>query len=474
MNKGLFSGWKDVFSFTFKQGVSGKGFKAVTLGLAVGLLVVGMAISIIMAFVQKKEATEVSPIEKVYVIDESGLELLYLDGFAESFGEEYPNLSFVTDFDSKQETAEANLENTSETKKRTVQEANLAILQEMMGEEPHDSDISGQYDVILHIGKADEGYLMTLYIPELSLMEEEDGEDFLADVTIVMEQSKLISSGISMDKLVLAMSGVDSTILNAGEQEKSIGEHLVAMLLPMLLMFFMYMMNLVYGQSIGNTVSVEKTSKLMEMILTLTRPYGLIFGKIFAMTSIAIMQMVLWLGCLVGGFFVGDMLAKQLVYAAYNNVILEVFELLGSQNGSTAFSVGAVLLAVFTICLSFLFYCVLAGMIASFATKAEDLAQVMSYYQLTMIAGFFGSYMLPLQEKEWINTILRIVPITSAYLLPGDIIVGNITVWMGLLYVAILLACTLVLVVVAGKVYKNQLFYKGSSWKDRFKRKKKG
>lgn len=447
MNKSLFSGWNHVFSFTFKQGVSGKGFKAVTIGLGLALFLIGGAISVIMAVMQQKDATEVSPIQKVYVVDESGLDVLYLDGFMESFGEEYPELSFVTGMSSVEEANEA-------WKLYTL-----------------DNDIHEPKDVILHVGKAEKGYLMTLYLPEQSEVEEDEAEDFLEDVTIVMEQSKLFSSGIATEKLVLAMSGISTTFLDAGEQEKSLGEELVAMLLPLILVFFMYMMFLLYGQSIGNIVSVEKTSKLMEMILTLTRPYGLIFGKVFAMTVIAILQIVLWMVCFVVGFIVGDVIAGQL-YSEYNNVVLEALRLLGGQEGSTAFTAGAVVLAIFVICLAFLFYSMIAGLVASFATKAEELAQMMAYYQLIMIAGFFGAYMGPLQEKEWLNTLLRIIPVTSAYILPGDIMVGNITVWQGMLYAGILLVTTLVLVVVTGKVYKNQLFYRGSSLKDRFKRKK--
>jgi len=454
MNKGLFSGWREVFSFTFKQAVNAKNFKAVTIGLAVVLFVVGFAISALMAFVQQKDASKVSPIETVHVIDESGLELLYLDGFLQNNQRAYPDIQFVT------ETG-------------TVEEVNAAILAQIPENASDEEPVAGQNDVILRISEEGEGYLMALYIPEFSLIKEGEGEDFLEDVMMVMEQSKLVSSGIPMEKLMIAMSGISTSMLDAGEAEKSIGEELVSMLLPMLLMFFIYMMNLIYGQSIGNIVSVEKTSKLMEMMLTMTRPYGLIFGKIFAMTGIAILQMVVWLGGLIAGFLIGDMVAQRTIYPAYNNVLLEVFRLLGSQEGSTAFSAGAFALAFITVCVSFLFYCVLAGMIASFATKAENLAQVMSYYQILMMLGFFGAYLVPLEAGEGMKTLLRIFPVTSAYMLPGDLVVGNVTVLQGILYMSVLVVTTIVLVIISGKVYKNQLFYKGSKWTDRFKRKNK-
>lgn len=453
MNKSMFSGWRHVFSFTFKQGTEGNRFKAVTIGMALFLLLGGMAISIIMAFGQKSDDEEVSPIEVVHVIDESGLDTLYLDGFLEAYKEDYPTLTF--------KTATGTVEQVWGTLEKTA-----------VGEEADEN--AAEPDMILHLTKEEEGYGMSLYMQESASLSEGDGEEFLDDLMIVMEQSKLLSSGIGMEKLVYVMSGVNWTMLDAGEQEKSVGEELVSLLLPMILMFFIYIMNLVYGMSIGNVVSSEKTSKLMEMILTLTKPYGLIFGKIFAMASIAIMQMFLWIACFVGGFFAGDFVAKEMVYPEYNNIILDVFELIANQEGSTAFTAGAFVVSIVTVCIGFLFYCVIAGTCASFATKAEDLAQCMAIYQLIMIGGFFGAYMLPsMQGDEFINTILRIVPITSAYMLPGDLVVGNVSVGWGCLYMGILLLTTLVLLVIAGKVYKNQMFYRGQSVLARFKKKKK-
>lgn len=445
MNKNLFRGWKDVFSFTFLQGMNGKNFKLTTLGLTLALFAIGMAISILLAHGQKKDAMELSPIEKVHIIDESEIQVLYLDGFVQTYQEEYPSLSFVKE-------------------EGTLREINEQMLQE--------ADEEGSKDVILQITKENEGYKMTLYLPQNTVLKKSEAEDLLDDISIVMEQSKLISSGIPMEKLILVMSNISTNILDAGEAEKSLGEELVAIFLPMICMFFIYMMNLVYGQGIGSTVSVEKTSKLMEMMLTLTQPYSLIFGKILSTTCIAILQTVLWVGGLVSGFLLGDVLAKEIVYAEYSNDLLEIFRLLNEQEGSTAFSIGAFVVAFLTICLAFLFYCFLAGLVASFASKAENLAQTMGYYTIIMVLGFFGAYLLPLKEKEWLNTLLRICPITSAYMLPGDIVVGNITVMESIFYVSILLVTTIVLVVVTGKIYKNQLFYRGTDFKDRLKKRK--
>ncbi len=283
MKKGLFCGWKDVFSFTFKQGTAVKGFKNSTVGIAALMLIIGLAISTVMAFVQKKDAAKVSDIEKVYVIDESGLEVLYLDSFVQEYAESFPKVVFES---SGQD---------------------IKTLAAQLGE-------NAPFDVILQITRQEEGYLLSLILPMGCKISESDGEDLNDALLMSIEQSKLLSSGIPMEKLVTAMSSVTVTEIDAGEEERSVGEELVAMLLPMIIMFVMYFMVLIYGQSIGNIVSVEKTSKLMEMLLTLTRPYGLIFGKVLAMTTVAILQMILWIAALVGGFFLGHVIAGNYIY----------------------------------------------------------------------------------------------------------------------------------------------------------------
>lgn len=441
MKKKAFYGWRHIFDFTWKQAVNAKGFKSATVILAMILLIVGLAISTIMAYAQKESEEETSPIETVRIVDESGLEILFVDSFAELNKEDYPNL------------------------KLEIMAADWQKVVTTLGTE-HPRDL------IVRITHEEEVYRLTAIIPNESELTESDAEDFLGDFQICLEQSKLLSSGIEMDKLVYAMSGVSTELTVAGDEEKSAGEYLVSMLVPMLVIFVLYMMTLLYGQSITNVVSVEKSSKLMEMMLTMVRPEALIFGKIAATVLVALLQLGLWITCLVVGFFGGHLIAENMIYPEYNNVILEVFKLMQNQDGSTAFTVGAVVLFLVALCIGFLFYSVIAGLIASFASKMEEVAMCNAYYQFAVIAGFIGSYMLPLQEKDWLNTILRIVPITSAFLLPGDILVGNVVVWQGLLYLLLLLVFTLLIVYMAGKVYKSQVFNRGMSVFEKLKKKK--
>ncbi len=415
-----------------------------TVGVGLILLVVGMAISIIMAFVQKSEDKYVSEVETVYVVDDSGLDTLYVEGFSQDKPEKYPNVSF---------------------------DKNCKSVEEALS---YAANGNGN-DAVIHITEeqqnGEKGYLLTVYVPENGALGESDADTLGEDFSMCMSHSKLLSSGISYDKVFFALSGVDSDVLIAGEEPKSMGEQMVQMFLPMLLMLFMYMITLMYGMSIGTTVSIEKSSKLMETMLTFIKPYGLIVGKVFAMAIAGIIQIAAWAGGFVAGFFAGDYVAKTYIYDEYENVIIQIMKLLGQESG--AFTVGSVLLGAALFLVGFILFCALAAFFSSFSGKSEELGQANGAYSIALVASFFAAYMLPLQENEFINVILRLFPTTAAMKLPGDVIVGNIPVWQGGLYGALLLVCTVAMCVISGVIYKKLIFNRGKSLKDFFGKKSK-
>lgn len=431
MNKGNFTGWKDVFSFTFRQNITEK-YKKATIILALILLVGGMSISVIMGLVQKKNATKVSPIETVYVIDDSELAMLQLELQGDEMKKAFPKVTFDYSFASMEEAQE-----------------------KLKGED--------NANAILHIQHQKDSYVMELFVNKKGEVSEGQGNDLLNALRSNMEISKMMSSGIPAETLVLVVSGVDVSQVTAGETEKGLGEELVRMLFPMVFIIMLYMMTIIYGMAMGNAVSVEKTSKLMEMMLTMTKPYSMILGKIVAMTATSLIQAFIWIGSFAVGFFAGDLVTKQVIYEDYNNVLIEVFHIIAQQDGSKAFSAPAVVLALFAMCVAVLFYFLLAATFGSFATKPEDLGQSMGFYQIAVMLGFFGSYLVPMQETPWLTNLMRFIPFTSAFLLPGDIFVGNVKLWQGGLFVLLLFAFTLALVFVAGKVYMSQIFYRGEN-----------
>ena len=427
MSKSMFAGWKDVFEFTFAQTAKGK-FKKKTLITAIVALIIGAAISVIMALVQKDTSVKELPIEKIFVINQSDLNLYDFGAFAVN-KDKYPKAQFIETEDEAEALA--------------------------------NSDEVGVNDVILELKNTDEGYEANLILPVSTELGKSQGNLFLDDFAAVIETAKIMSSGIEEEKLAAALSEVKVDTIIADEEVKSIGEQVLSDILPMVIMMVLYFVILIDGINMGNAVSVEKTSKLMEMMLTMTRPYALIFGKITALTATAIIQIAVIIVSFVGGFFAGDLVGRSVIFAGYDNYILDVMMAMKSVETSKAFGAGSIILFAIAIVLSILFFFMLAATTGSFGEKTEDVAIYMSYFQLATIGGFIAAILLPLKNIPWASTLLRIVPISSAFILPSDILLGKVTPVAGVLYILLLAIFTIVAVLIAGKVYMNRIFYRG-------------
>lgn len=75
--------------------------------------------------------------------------------------------------------------------------------------------------------------------------------------------------------------------------------------LPYLNIMVLYFFVLIYGQSLAQSVIMEKTSKLMESFLVSVRPTAMIMGKLTAVCLCGVLQLGLWILCLIGGFYLG-------------------------------------------------------------------------------------------------------------------------------------------------------------------------
>lgn len=430
MNK-LFKGWKDVFTFTFQQAIKVKSFKTATILISVLLFLVAVLANVLPAAFSDSEEDNSSLIETVYVKNETDFAQFTFDGFAEFAGEEFQDTVFKTTTDSIE-----NLKTTLE------------------GEE--------SCDIILSMTKGEEGYDFEVHIPTVSFLSTEDCNSFLNQSIAYFQNQMILYSGISQEALAFASLPINHTSFFDGEEDDTIGQVMLQIFAPMVFGLILYIMILLYGQSVAKSVISEKTSKLMETLLTTIKPYALITGKVLAMFAVAMMQFIIWVGIAVGGFFLGDFLAGK-ISPEHTNFLLDTLSFM-NDNGIFAFTIPAIILSILTVVLAFLFYCSLAGAVSSTLTSAENLSQGMSLFQLPVIFGFLASYMLPLYgAEETLLTVLRFIPFTSAFMLPSDILLGNISIGLSCAMIAVLLIATIAMMLLTGKVYKDKVFYRGKN-----------
>ena len=115
-----------------------------------------------------------------------------------------------------------------------------------------------------------------------------------------IESQKLTKAGI--DKKVLADSRANvssETYSLTADGEKS-SNSLVATFLALFLAFLMYVVVFVYGAQIMRGVLEEKTSRIVEVIISSVKPIELMMGKIIGVGLVGLTQFMLWIVLTIG------------------------------------------------------------------------------------------------------------------------------------------------------------------------------
>lgn len=427
--KNNFRGWKTVFDFTFRQSTKGAAFKVVTVLMAL-VIIVGFALINIFVAKPDDNKVEISPVKTVFVLDESGLQPTDFRLYNQELSsEQYKNVTFInTDGKSRKEAIDMAAADSTES---------IAVI----------------------ITAGTEGYTMEAAIPSGSTIGKGQAGDVLNQMQTSFESSKLMQSGLSQEQLYAVLMPVVTSYADIGENTNMIA-FVIKMIAPMLFGFILYFMLLLYGQTISKSVSTEKTSRLMESILTSIHPYALITGKVLAITSMAVLQFVIWIGAGIIGLYGGNEIAKYF-YPEYQNSVITIINFLKDNIGETAMTAPALILAVVILCFGFLFYSVLAGLAGSMVSKPEDVASTQALFTLPIVISFLACYLTPIMGNETVTNVLRFIPFTIPFGVPADLITGTTGLLQGVISLAILAVFSILIIMLSGKLYKGLVLYNG-------------
>lgn len=428
--KNKFRGWNTVFSFTFRQSTKGLGFKVVTA--LVTLIILGAAVlfNVLAAKPEENTIPEMSPIRKVYVLDNSGLNPTNYKEMNPLFSrEQYAHIDFETI--------------TGQTREDAIKTA--------ASDSPE--------TIAAIISTSDSGFGIEIVIPDGSAIKKKQAEKLIEPMTGAFETNKLLQSGLTEEQLTAALKPVITSFADIGEDTNAIA-FAIKMIAPMLFGLMLYMMLLLYAQNISKSVSTEKTSKLMETLLTSVHPYALIAGKVLAVSTMAILQFVTWLIAIFAGLYLGNSIAHSM-YPEYESTVITIINFLKDNIGETAFTLPAVILTIIAFFIGFLFYCVIAGLAGCMVSKPEDVASTQGLFQFPIIISWLVCYLAPVIGNDTLQIVVRYIPFTAPFCIPVDILTGTIGLGKGIITTSLLLLFTLIVTMLSGRIYKGLLLYNG-------------
>ncbi|MBQ8638891.1 MAG: ABC transporter permease [Lachnospiraceae bacterium] len=428
-----------VFQFTLAQQLKTKSYVALTTVVLILCLMLPAGIMSLVEVIGSSEEETVPPaLETVYVVDRTKEEPVSLSVLNQLKKKDFSDLVYEdagTDVETALELAAGNA-----------------------------------YSLVLVMDKTDDGYTMNVLTPENSLLTDTDTDGLCEVVNSGFSLVLMQKSGLSAAQLLQMSIPTTTEIAEVEEGEVESEEEdamellkmVLGLILPFLNIMILYFLVLMYGQSIGNNVIIEKTSKLMDTFLVSVKPGALIFGKVLAITLSSILQFSLWAAAVIVSFAVGSVLVRT-INPDTEMVLLQIFDSLSLFSG--LFSVSGIILALFMVFGGFLLYCSIAAIGGALAGKPEDLSSTNALFVLILLISFFCTLYaggieglgMGSGNSGWLDW----VPFTAIMITPSRILLGEVSLIKGIGSLLIVILTSGLILAIAGKIYRMLSFFRG-------------
>ena len=417
-----------VFKFTLSQQLKNKTFTTVTLVISFILLILSAGTITIAEMLTGDDIK--SDIDYVYVSDESQLNGIDYNILHKSEDELYTHIVFVD--------ADSDIRSAADQAKEKSDSA-----------------------VAMEVKDSESGFDIKIVLPEETKIKKKTAKklaEYVSDNLKYIYSQKVELSDEQTDEILIES---DTDIIVAGEDKKSEAETAVKMIVPLAMGIILYIMLTFYGQNISQNMVLEKNSKMIENLLIMVKPYDIIFGKLLALCLTAIAQFSLWILSAAAGIGTGIIISGS-INEGGESLGSKLSDVLSTFIEAGAFSPLAIIFSFIAMMGGFVLFVSLSGLFSSFAGKTEEATASNGVYMMVVALGWILSYFNGLSGNNHIMSILRLVPFSSPFTVPADVLIGNMTVGNAMLSIAIMIISSIIIVALAAKIYHALVLYSGT------------
>ncbi len=336
-------------------------------------------------------------------------------------------------------------------------------------------------------------YFALLYIPKIDINKPEGVAIYTKENPSIEKVGDLESSiATQIHDLKLKEYNIDEAILKSlrpkvnlkqynlsdtGEEKSSNSGILYG--LGFFLGILIYMFVLIYGIQIMQGVIDEKTSKVVEVIVSSVKPFQLMLGKIIGIASVGLVQFTIWIilisvlssGTLAyfGLKMPQEQMMEQVTKQMDNDP--EMKEAVAQQNSKVTELLGNLNEIPFTkIAFIFVFYFLggylLYGALFAAVGSAVDSQQEAQQFQfpvtIPLLIGYMGLFMFILRDPHGsVSFWLSVIPFTSPVAMVGRIAFGVPALEL-ILSMALLIGGFLLTTWIAGRIYRVGILTSGT------------
>ena len=270
----------------------------------------------------------------------------------------------------------------------------------------------------------------------------------------VVQSERLRTAGIDEERLGSALEAVRMNIVKTGERGQ-VGNPEAALLMAFGMAFAIYIVVIMYGQSIMTSVQEEKRDRIVELIVSSVRARDLLVGKVLGIGSAGVLQMVIWVAAAALLLTQGAMIAGAL--GANQSTVQSLTQ--GAALPSVPLSVGIAFVLYFAG--GFLLFATLFAIIGAIVTNSQEAQQFVFPVVMPFILGLFIAMAAAQNPNSTVAVIGSFVPLTSPMVMPVRISVAGVD-WMQMAVSLVLLFATAAAIIwLAAKIYRVAIFATG-------------
>ncbi|WP_299625946.1 ABC transporter permease [uncultured Tenacibaculum sp.] len=314
--------------------------------------------------------------------------------------------------------------------------------------------------------------------PSLTVMGNIEGK-----VESKLKNLKLTSFGIDLDKIKKSRISADIKMFNFSGEKSSKAKNVASIIAGGAAGYLLFMFVLIYGTSVMRSVIEEKTSRIIEVIVSSVKPFQLMLGKIIGNASAGLLQFFIWgiiifvlslLLPMILGINISDMQSAQ--------VSAEQMEAIKQAADMSKFEkiiqgvLDLPLLKMFVLFIFYFFggymlYSSLFAAIGAAVDSETDSQQFMTPIMLPLILGVYVGFFTVINDPHGpISVIFSYIPFTSPIVMLMRIPFG-VAWWEILVSLLILILTFMSAVWIAAKIYRVGILMYGkkANYKDLWK-----
>lgn len=223
--------------------------------------------------------------------------------------------------------------------------------------------------------------------------------------------------------------------------------------LCMILFFAIYF----FGYGVSMSVASEKTSRVMEILVTSTKPMKIVLGKSVGMGLLGLCQLT------------ALMLS---VGVTYKLTFPKDFTLGGQRLDFSGFTPFMLFMVVVYFILGYFLYAMMNAVAGATVSKAEDVNSAIMPISMISMVSFYFAYFTLMSPTGTIAVAASLVPFSAPFSIPCRMIATDVPAWQLAASLVILVLSIVFVAWLSIRIYSSAVLHYGKrlKWKDLIKR----